>query len=167
MPDAHAHDESVPRVAIQAVQGCIVVPIQIDLHDATLAQLRTDILHAIRRTGMLKIVLDLSGVALLDRFAFNHLLETRRTLALMGGRTIAAGIRAPVAACLVDLEVDLGDLEIAPSVEAALARFSNTGKPPARPITAKPGRPPNGQAQAQAHDPVQALLRARGRGSGP
>ena len=36
MADVLANDDSTPRVAIQVVQGCIVVPIQIDLYEATL-----------------------------------------------------------------------------------------------------------------------------------
>ena len=165
MADVLANDDSTPRVAIQVVQGCIVVPIQIDLYEATLVQLRTDVLNAIRRTGLLKIVMDLTGVALLDRFAFDHLVETRRTLALMGGTTVFAGIQAAVAACLVDLGVNLAGVEVRRSVEAALAGFKGeAARAPARGSTPPPRRA--SAAGPAGVDPVKRLLQQHQRGSG-
>ena len=118
-----ASDESVPRVAIQLVQGCLVVPVQIDLYEATLTLLRRDLLDAARRFEVRDAVIDLSGVYVLDRFGFDHLVETAVAADLMGVRTAFAGVRAPVAACLVDLGVNVEHLRIERSVEAALERF--------------------------------------------
>ena len=126
-----ASDEAVPRVAVQLVQGCLVVPVQIDLYEQTLALLRRDLLEAARRSGARDAVIDLSGVAVLDRFGFDHLVQTAVAADLMGVRTCFAGVRAPVAACLIGLGVDVDELRIERSVEAALDRFRLEREPPA------------------------------------
>ena len=155
-----ASDENVPRVAIQIVQGCLVAPLQMELYEATLGALRTDLLDAIRDSEVLRVVLDLSGVRILDRFAFEHLRETRTMCELMGAVTAWAGVRAAVAACVVDLGVDLRGMRIEPDVETALRRFNEPTPPRApghaanltRPSVARP------RLQDSGHDPLAQLL---------
>ena len=146
-------EADTPAVAIQAVQGCLIVPVQIELYEPTLERLRRDLLEAIRETGLLRVVVDLRGVTLLDRFAFDHLRDTLRMASIMGAETLYAGIGAGVASCLVDLDPTLsvrvaaagernastagagpGGIRVAASVQEALRCFAAqpTPKPAAR-----------------------------------
>ncbi len=52
-------DDRVPRVAMQIVQNCLVLSVQIELYDATLMQLRTDLLDNIKTSGVRKAIVDL------------------------------------------------------------------------------------------------------------
>ena len=181
MPDAYAPvDADVPAVAVQPVQGCLVVPVQIELYEATLDRLRSDLLDAIQETGLLRIVLDLRGVTLLDRYALDHLRDTLRMAAMMGAEAVYAGIGPGVASCLVDLDPQLcvrvagtadrrgSGIRVAANVQEAL-RWLGTGQPNHPPVASDPGLRPGSDTKRSPSrrrprlvdsglDPVAALL---------
>ena len=67
--DELIQDDAVPRVAMQVTQGVLVVPVQIELYEATLKALREDMLGNISRTGVRRALIDLSAVEVMDSYA--------------------------------------------------------------------------------------------------
>ena len=54
--------ESVPRVAMQVTQGCLIVPVQFELYEASLEFLERDVLEFAHGKNVLKVLIDVSGI---------------------------------------------------------------------------------------------------------
>ena len=56
-------------------------------------------------------MIDITGVATIDRTVANHLVQTVEASRLMGASTILTGLSPEIAQTLVDLGVDLGMMQ--------------------------------------------------------
>lgn len=117
-------DEKVPSTAMQVVQDCLVISVQVELYEATLERLRNDFLEQIKLSGVRKAVFDLSTVDLLDAYAFNSICDTANMARVMGTQSLVSGIRPGVASALVELGVDVGQVETTLNLEDAIARLA-------------------------------------------
>jgi rsbT antagonist protein RsbS len=114
-------EHTVARVPLQLSRNCIVASIQVDLSDAVLAQFRTDLLESLRNTNATAVVLDVSGIEILDLVEFQALRDTMNMAALMGARTVFAGFRPGVVSALVELDAEVEDIAAAFNLDAAFA----------------------------------------------
>ena len=75
------------------------------------------VLSSIQENRARVVVIDITGVATIDRTVANHLVQTVEASRLMGASTILTGLSPDIAQTLVDLGVDLsmmrtvGDLQ--------------------------------------------------------
>ena len=113
---AAADDMKVP---LQISRGCVVASIQVDLSSEVLARFQTDLLEALQSSGAAGVILDLSGVTVLDRHEFAALQRTMDMARLMGARSIVAGVNAGVVSSLVELGVETDDIEAALDLDHA------------------------------------------------
>jgi len=116
----------IPSIPIQRNGDRLIVSIQIDLDDAILAQLRDDLLEAVRAQTAKAVILDLTGVAVLDAHEFESLRQLLEMCAVMGARPLLCGLQAGVVSVLVDFGVDAGGIDTALDVESALALIETT-----------------------------------------
>ncbi len=116
-----ANGVDVSRVPMQLSRGCIVVSIQVDLSEAVLAQFRVDLLALLQRSGAHAVILDVSGIPIMDLEEFEALRDTLSMAALMGARTIFAGFQAGVVSALVELDARTDDIVAAFNLDAAFA----------------------------------------------
>jgi len=122
--DKLIQDDAVPRVAMQVTQGVLVVPVQIELYEATLKALREDMLGNIRRTGVRQALIDLSAVEVMDSYAYGSICDTATMARVMGTKTVLAGIKAGVASVLVEFDVNVKRVAMALNLEAGLAMLA-------------------------------------------
>ncbi len=66
-------DEAIGRVPLQLLRGRIVASIQTDLSDAVLRRFQTDLLTFVQASAATGVVLDVSGVEIMDVEEFNGL----------------------------------------------------------------------------------------------
>lgn len=114
-----AEGVDVTRVPMQLSRGCIVASIQIDLSNDVLAQFRVDLLDLLQKSGATSVILDVSGIAVLDLEEFQALRDTMTMASLMGARTIFSGFQAGVVSALVELDAPTDDIEAAYNLDAA------------------------------------------------
>ncbi len=69
------------------------------------------------------VLLDISGLQIVDSFVGRVLADTAKILSLIGGRTILVGMQPAVALTLVELGLLLPDLTTALNVEHALEKL--------------------------------------------
>jgi rsbT antagonist protein RsbS len=117
-------DDSVPRVSMQIVQNCLVLSVQVELFDASLAQLRRDLLDNIKTSGVRRAIIDLSAVEIMDPFAYASICDSANMAKVMGANTLLSGIRPGVAAALVDLGADAGRVETTLNLEHGFVRLA-------------------------------------------
>jgi rsbT co-antagonist protein RsbR len=93
---------------LQLRDRLLILPIIGVLDSARARQLTEQLLGAIRENRATVVVIDITGVATIDRTVANHLVQTVEASRLMGARTILTGLSSEIAQTLVDLDVDLG-----------------------------------------------------------
>ncbi|MEU9328423.1 STAS domain-containing protein [Streptomyces canus] len=110
-------------VPVLALGDVLLVTLQGELHDGAAEQLQHDISRRIASSPMLVagVVIDLSGVEIIDSFLGRVLAEIAASARLLAARTILAGMRPAVAITLVELGLTLPGLSTALNVEKALS----------------------------------------------
>lgn len=113
-------NRAVSSVGMYVTRGCLVVPIQVELHDDLVLNIQADVLKRVGGKGIRGVVIDLSGVAVLDSFLARKLFDTAKMTALMGAETVVTGIRPGAASLLVDLGFEPGDVPTAVNLEEGI-----------------------------------------------
>ncbi|MCW6036985.1 STAS domain-containing protein [Spirulina subsalsa FACHB-351] len=96
----------IQRIPLQFAQNCVIASIQIDLTDTVLYQFRQDLLTYLYQTKAHGLILDLSGVEVMDMIEFQALTSTIAMASLMGAKTILCGFQPGVVSALVNFSVD-------------------------------------------------------------
>jgi rsbT co-antagonist protein RsbR len=117
---------------IQVWQGILLLPLigVIDSHRA--AQVMENMLEAIGRTAAELVILDITGVPLVDTAVASYLLRSVQAAQLLGARCILVGISPEIAQTLVGLGVDFSQIMTRASLqnglEYAMKRLNRTIK---------------------------------------
>ncbi len=102
---------AVARIPLTVSRGCIVASIQRDLRGTILRQFRHDLLERLQICGASGVIIDLSGVSIMDADDFDGIRRTLDMAALMGARTVVVGLRPGVVSALVELGVETGNFD--------------------------------------------------------
>jgi rsbT co-antagonist protein RsbR len=105
---------------LQLRDRLLILPIIGVLDSARARQLTEQLLGAIRDNRATVVVIDITGVARIDRTVANHLVQTVEASRLMGARTILTGLSSEIAQTLVDLDVDLGMMKTVGDLQGGL-----------------------------------------------
>lgn len=107
------------KVGIYNNRNHLVVPIQTELGNKAIEQLQLDILKVVRKTTVKGIIIDLSGVTLLDTWQANGLFDIAKMVRLLGAKAIFAGIRAEIVVSLIEIGFEPDDVITAIDLEEA------------------------------------------------
>jgi rsbT antagonist protein RsbS len=113
-------------ISVVRVRDTLMVTMPADPDDGTVLALQEEVLRAMERYRPKGLVLDISAVETMDSFFARTVTETSRMVALMGGRTVIAGMRPSVAITATQLGLGLGKTLTALNVDRALDILSNT-----------------------------------------
>lgn len=100
-------------VPVLRLGDVLLVTLRGDLHDSTAQRLQDDIGERVAAEGTAGVVIDISGVEIVDSFLGRVLAEIAAHCALLAARTVVAGMRPAVAITLVELGLTLPGLETA------------------------------------------------------
>ncbi|MDQ0828772.1 rsbT antagonist protein RsbS [Streptomyces achromogenes] len=129
------HDPSragTAHVPVLRLGDVLLVTLQGDLHDGAAEQLQQDVAESIVRSRVTGVVIDISGVEIVDSFLGRVLAEIAAGARLLAARTVVAGIRPAVAITLVELGLTLPGLRTALSTEAAMEMLTASPDDPRR-----------------------------------
>jgi rsbT co-antagonist protein RsbR len=98
----------------------LILPIIGGLDTQRARQLTQQLLSAIREARARMVVIDITGVGIIDLTVANHLVQTVEAARLMGARAIITGLSADVAQTLVDLGVDLSMMQTVGDLQGGL-----------------------------------------------
>ncbi|MET8564876.1 STAS domain-containing protein [Streptomyces flaveolus] len=115
------------QVPVLALGDVLLVSLQGELHDGMAEQLQHDITNRIATSRVTGVVLDISGVDIVDSFLGRVLAEIASTASLLAARTVLAGMRPAVAITLVELGLTLPGLVTALDVDRAMELLSQRG----------------------------------------
>ncbi|MFH9011871.1 STAS domain-containing protein [Streptomyces sp. NPDC017943] len=126
MNDVHTRP-AAGHVPVLRLGDVLLVTLQGDLYDSTAQQLQQDLAETISRTGVRGVLIDISGIEIVDSFLGRVLAEIAAQAELLAARTVVAGMRPAVAITLVELGLSLPGLGTALSTEAGMELL--TGRP--------------------------------------
>ncbi len=108
------------RIPIVSVRSCLLISIQVDLHDMLLENLKSELAERLRCDRPDGVILDLSYVGIIDSFMTRTINMIGAMARLLGARTIVAGIQPYVAITLVEMGIDLEGVETVLGIDDAL-----------------------------------------------
>jgi rsbT co-antagonist protein RsbR len=109
---------AVPVVRIW--EGVLLLPLVGALTQDRAEQLTESVLDAIGRVTARFVIIDVTGVPLVDTMAADVLLRTVRAAALLGCESVLVGIGAATAQTLIGLDIDLGRIATRATLERGL-----------------------------------------------
>lgn len=104
----------------------LIVPLIGAIDSARAAQMTQTILQAIGDYHADAVIIDITGIAVIDTGVANHLVQTAQAANLLGARVTLAGMSPEVAQTIVQLGVNLAQLSAQSSLRAALEALNRT-----------------------------------------
>jgi len=100
--------------------GNLIVSIQVELSDSLVEQLKDDVTSRIAESGARGLVVDVSGVEVMDSYISRAIRDIGLMAKLMGTRTAISGVNPMVAMTLVEMGLELPGVRSALNLESAL-----------------------------------------------
>lgn len=108
-------------IPILRIGPTLLATISIELRDAVADTFQADVLTSIERTGATGLVIDISGLEVVDSYVARILAETGRMARLMGTDTVIVGMRPEVAGTLVRMGYGMEGVRTALNLDDGLA----------------------------------------------
>lgn len=108
-------------IPILRIGGTLLASIQNELNDTSAQSFQQDVLKAIERTRSRGLVIDITGLDMVDTFVARILTDTGRMAKLMGTETVLVGMRPEVAATLVRMGFSMQGVHTALNVDEGMA----------------------------------------------
>lgn len=115
-------------IPILRVGSTLLVSIQVELRDTLADAFQEDVLVEIEKVGARGLVIDISGLDVVDSYVARVLADTGRMAQLMGTDSILVGMRPEVAATLIRMGYSMPGIRTALNVEEGLALLSAAGR---------------------------------------
>jgi rsbT antagonist protein RsbS len=124
------------RIPIIKLYDNLIVSIQVALSDRLVMLLKDDITYEIEETGARGLVVDVSGIDVMDSYISRAIRDIGLIAQLMGVRTVISGMDPMIAMTLVEMGLDLKGVYSALNLETALELLAKLERDAKR----KPGR---------------------------
>jgi len=109
--------ETIP---ILKVGDCLLVSIQVDMHDRLAMSLQNHITEQVVKHHARGVMIDISALEMVDSFIGRVLGDIAAMTRVLGAETVVVGMRPAVAITLVELGLSLGTLRTALNVEVGM-----------------------------------------------
>src|SRR5690348_4077652 len=90
------------QVDIFEIKKCLIIPIQIDLYDEYISQVRKKILERLSNGTILGVIIDISTIKIIDSVNLENIIKLCDMVELMGKKTVVIGFQPSVAAALTE-----------------------------------------------------------------
>ena len=108
------------RIPILKIGDALLVSIQVDIHDRLAKALEEDLSTRIVETGARGVMIDISGLEIVDSFMGRMLDNIAAVSRLLDADTVVVGMRPTVAITLVELGLSLTGVKTALNVERGM-----------------------------------------------
>ena len=108
------------RIPILRMGDCLLITIQVDMHDRLALALQDDLTAKIYATGAKGVLIDISALEVVDSFMGRMIANMSAMSTILDARTIVVGMRPAVAITLVELGLELPGVQTALDVERGM-----------------------------------------------
>ena len=109
------------RIPILRMGKCLLVTIQVDMHDRLALTLQDDLTTRLHQTGARGVLIDISSVDIVDSFMGRMLADLSAMAKIMDAEIVVVGMQPAVAITLVELGLSLPGIRTALDVERGMA----------------------------------------------
>jgi rsbT antagonist protein RsbS len=109
------------RIPILRMGKCLLVTIQVDMHDQLAMTLQNELAVAIAAQDTNCVILDISSLEMVDSFIGRMIANTASIGRILDAETVVVGMRPAVAITLVELGLSLPGIYTALDVERGMA----------------------------------------------
>src|SRR6185437_952417 len=109
------------RIPILKVGDCLLVTIQVDMHDELAMSLQEDLTAQIAKYASRGVLIDISSLEIVDSFIGRMLANIAAMSRVLDAQTVLTGMQPAVAITLVELGMSLPGIRTALNVERGMA----------------------------------------------
>jgi len=109
------------RIPILRMGTCLIVAIQVDMHDRLAIALQDDLTARIVKDSAKGVLIDISTLDIVDSFIGRMISNTAAMAAVLDAKTVVVGMQPSVAITLVELGLTLSGVQTALNVEKGMA----------------------------------------------
>jgi rsbT antagonist protein RsbS len=154
-------DDGYNRIPIIGFWDLLLVPLQGDMTDDMAGRLVSDVLERVHRDGSSGLIIDITGLWLVDSHLCAVLSQLAAAASLMGASTIISGMKPEIAMALETMGIRLANVTTTLDLETALSRLGVSRPDPAKVDLAEPSLPTSDEAEAELRELAQARGGAR------
>ena len=114
------------RIPILKMGDCLLVTIQVDMHDRLVMALQEDLTNRISETGARGVLIDVSALDMVDSFIGRMLGNIAAMSRVLDAQTVVVGMRPAVAITLVELGMSLAGVRTALNLEKGMELLSTS-----------------------------------------
>ncbi len=107
------------HIPIIKLYDTLIVTIQVELSDSVIMALKDDIGEAIQKLGPKALIVDVSGVEIIDSYISRAIRDIGLISRLMGVDAVISGLDPNIAVTLIEMGMDLEGVETYLHLEAA------------------------------------------------
>lgn len=111
------------NIPILRLGEILLTSIQVDLTDQDVLEFESDVLTMVNETKASGIVIDITGLDVVDSFMARVFNDTATMVRILGTETVITGMQPTVALTLVEMGQDLSGIETALNLESGLERI--------------------------------------------
>jgi rsbT antagonist protein RsbS len=108
------------RIPILKVGDCLLVTIQVDMHDELAMTLQEDLTSQIAKYASRGVLIDISSLEIVDSFIGRMLANIAAMSRVLDAQTVLTGMQPAVAITLVELGMSLPGIKTALNVERGM-----------------------------------------------
>ena len=117
------------QIPILRVGDTLLITVHTELHDTVAEAFQEDVLAAIEKSGAAGLLIDISGLDMVDSYVARVLADTGRMARLMGTQSVLVGMRPEVAATLVRMGYPMEGVKTALAVDDGLELLRSSRAP--------------------------------------
>jgi rsbT antagonist protein RsbS len=114
------------RIPILKVGDCLLVTIQVDMHDELAMSLQEDLTAQISKYASRGVLIDISSLEIVDSFIGRVLANIAAMSRVLDAQTVLTGMQPAVAITLVELGMSLPGIKTALNVERGMAMLAES-----------------------------------------
>ncbi len=108
--------------ALQVWDGVLALPLIGAIDTRRANQITENVLEGIEKTQASVVILDITGVPMIDTAVADHLLKTIRSARLLGAEVVLTGVSSQNALTIVRLGVDMGEIITSGTLQSGLKK---------------------------------------------
>jgi rsbT antagonist protein RsbS len=114
------------RIPILKMGSCLLVTIQVDMHDQLALQLQDDLTTRIVAVKARGVLIDISSLEIVDSFIGRMISNIAGMARVLDAETVVVGMQPAVAITLVELGLSLDGVRTALNVDKGMALLQNS-----------------------------------------
>ena len=123
-----SHSNEVSKVAMYETQGCWVILVQQELTRESAQEFQRNVLDQIHLKSVKGVVIDLSGINVIDSQLWGVFSKTSQMIKIMGVPSVITGLSPGAVASIIDHDLNINEVSTALNLEEALSILNQSAE---------------------------------------